>query len=731
MKKLGFLLLFALCQFITYGQSLNGTIKDDLGRKLENVEIFNLRNNTHAHSDVNGLFTLVDVMVGDTLRTSHIGYYPDTFVIRSMEVLNITLSTHFISLDEIIISPEINAMHAISKIDIETKPVNSSQDILRQVPGLIIGQHAGGGKAEQIFLRGFDVDHGTDVSVAVDGIPVNMVSHAHGQGYADLHFIIPETIDKINYGKGPYDSDKGNFATGGYVDFQTKNRLKQSIIKTEIGAFNTKRLMSMLQLSDKKIDSYIATEFISSDGPFDSPQNFHRVNLFGKIGIPISKSKKIEFSSSYFDSRWDASGQIPQRAVDNKSISRFGAIDDTEGGSTGRKNINLRYQEYINDRTKIKSNIYYSQYDFELFSNFTFFLEDSINGDQILQKENRELFGTNASFEQKFSGNFKGGWAAGISLRQDVVDNSLLSRTKNRTTTLEKLKHGDIQETNAAPYFNLDFIFGKWKLSPALRFDYFNHQFYDKLQTAYSLQSKETEILSPKLNVFYNASNKLQLFIKTGRGFHSNDTRVVVTKSVATILPAATGADIGLIWKPQSSVIVNLALWQLNLEQEFVYVGDAGIVEPSGESIRKGVDLGLRYQPKTWGYFSLDVNYSHARSGGEYIPLAPNFTGSSSFILQKIKNVDLGIHLRYVRDRPANEDNSIIAEGYTVVDFNSIYRIKNIRIGAQIQNLLNTEWNEAQFATESRLMNEVEPLEELHFTPGVPFFLKAIVAVEF
>ncbi len=212
----------------------------------------------------------------------------------------------------------------------QTSPVRSSQEILRKVPGLFIGQHAGGGKAEHIFLRGFDIDHGTDVAISVDGMPVNMVSHAHGQGYADLHFLIPETISKIDFGKGPYYSDIGNFGTAGYVQFKTKDVLESSQLSLEYGAFNTTRTMAMLNVLDTENHSaYLAADYTVSDGPFESSQNFSRNNFFAKYAGNISDKEKLNAIASHFNSTWDASGQIPVRAVKSGLITRFGAIDDT------------------------------------------------------------------------------------------------------------------------------------------------------------------------------------------------------------------------------------------------------------------------------------------------------------------------------------------------------------------------------------------------------------------
>jgi len=288
-----------------------------------------------------------------------------------------------------VITEELNTVSTISRLDLKVTPVNSSQEVLRKVPGLFIGQHAGGGKAEQIFLRGFDVDHGTDVSISVDGMPVNMVSHAHGQGYSDLHFVIPETINKIDFGKGGYYAQEGDFNTAGYVNFETKDYLKESSISASAGQFNTLRTVGLFDLLEntKNQNAYVALEYIATDGPFESPQNFNRLNLFGKYVMYSPENDKLTLTASHFTSRWDASGQIPQREVDNGNMTRFGAIDDTEGGETERTNFNVTFDNYISDDTKLSANAFYSHYAFELYSNFTFFLEDPVNGDQIKQKE--------------------------------------------------------------------------------------------------------------------------------------------------------------------------------------------------------------------------------------------------------------------------------------------------------------------------------------------------------
>ncbi|MBG6111572.1 hypothetical protein IWX84_002459 [Flavobacterium sp. CG_9.10] len=733
-----FIILITFFGMASYGQIQKGKVVDMDGNPIENAYLINITTETHAHTDEFGMFSIDKTVVGNALKVTAVGYKKMNFSVTSSESI-ISLEDDSFRLNEVVIQAKLSAMNVISKIDLQTTPVNSSQEILRKVPGLFIGQHAGGGKAEQIFLRGFDIDHGTDIAISVDGMPVNMVSHAHGQGYADLHFVIPETVEKIDFGKGTYYANKGDFATAGYVAFQTKDKLEKSSIGLEVGQFNTLRTVGLFNLlgNQKNQSAYIATEYILTDGPFDSPQNFNRINLLGKYSAILDDNSKFSISASRFSSKWDASGQIPQRLVDNGTISRFGSVDDTEGGKTSRTNFNASLSKPINENTFLKANAFYSKYEFELYSNFTFFLNDPINGDQIRQKENRNIYGMNAELNKKMKLNdLDLTFQYGVGFRADATTDTELSHTLNRRTTLQNIKLGDIDESNVFSYINSEINLGKLIINPAFRLDYFKFNYQDKLTTDYKTQSESKVKISPKLNFIYTENNNLQFFIKSGMGFHSNDTRVVVQNSGKQVLPTAIGTDIGTIWKPFPKLIVNSALWYLYLEQEFVYVGDAGIIEPSGKSKRMGVDLGLRYQLNDWFYLDTDANYTYARSmdapkGQDYIPLAPDFTSTGGLSFQKLNGFSGGVHYRYLKSRPANEDNSIVAKGYFVSDFNINYQYEKITIGMSIDNLFNTKWKETQFATESRLQNEPAGVEEIHFTPGTPFFMKGKITYTF
>jgi len=732
-----------LCFFninIVDAQILKGKVFDQyrtplVGAYIENLNYDHLH---HTHTRELGDFILEDVRIGDTLQVTFFGFENQRVIVKDINVeLAIIMREKSFDLDEIVVGQDIKSLNFITDIDIKTNPVQSSQEILRKVPGLFIGQHAGGGKAEQIFLRGFDIDHGTDIAIAVDGMPVNMVSHAHGQGYADLHFVTPEIIENIDFGKGPYYANKGNFATAGYVDFQLKERLDKNMFSIEAGRFNTFRNVGLFNLlQTEKHNAYAAAEYLITDGPFESSQNFNRLNLTAKYTGRFDNLDKVSLLFSHFTSRWDASGQIPERVVDSGQISRFGAIDDTEGGTTGRTNIALDFTKSIDSNTFMKSNLYYSMYDFELYSNFTFFLEDPINGDQIRQREDREIFGVNTEWNRiKNFDNSELLLQIGAGIRYDNIDDNELSHTRNRKNTLTQIQFGDVDESNIFAYANAEYEIGNWLINPGIRFDYFKFNYTDRGHPTYKSESRSTIIPAPNFNLVYSPNRDIQFFLKTGVGFHSNDTRLVLEPDQEDILPAAYGADIGTIWKPLPRMIVNTALWYLFLQQEFVYVGDAGIVEPSGKTRRLGIDFDLRYQFLDWLYANVDVTYTIARSieeelDNQYIPLAPITTATGGLNMKKGQMFG-GINVRYLADRPANENNSIVAKGYFITDLNIGYQFRRLNFGINVENLFNVDWNEAQFATESRLFNEPEPIEEIHFTPGTPFYIKGSVKYEF
>lgn len=702
------------------------------------------RDNTNSF----GSFRFTALAAGQyELIASHTGYKTEIIPVEVKENLvssvTVNLKKGHLNLSEVRVnSKRTNGLNTLSQVDIMLRPVNSSQDILRIVPGVFIAQHAGGGKAEQIFLRGFDIDHGTDINLTVDGMPVNMVSHAHGQGYADLHFLIPETIEKVGFEMGPYDPSKGNLATAGFVEFKTKDFLTENLIKAEAGDFNTKRISGQLKIFNKETHKsrqqfYVASEYFHNDSYFESPQDFHRFNLLGKYTIWFGNQSQLTISASTFDSRWDASGQIPDRAVKSGLITRFGSIDNSEGGNTGRTNFNIRFAKQWKNNWKSTDQFYYSRYHFNLYSNFTFFLDDPVNGDEIQQKESRNIFGYTTTAEKTWLlGNKKAVSEFGAGFRFDDVNDISLSKVVKRQF-LYDIQRGDVKEGNGFAYWNQQVqLNDQFSIDGGLRYDYFRFGYKDILagETAFRYQSKGT--FSPKLNFTYSPGSKVRLFLNNGVGFHSNDTRVILDNTANDILPKVVGTDLGIVLKPVKQLVLKATLWHLYSQQEFVYVGDAGIVEPSGKTRRFGLDLSARYQLNSWLFADMDINLTRARAIGEakgrdYVPLAPAFTSIGGLTAKTNKGFSGSLRYRFIDDRPANEDYSVTAHGYLIADVLLNYRIKKLDFFASMENIFNRKWNEAQFDTESRLQSEPNPVSEIHYTPGTPRFIKGGISVSF
>jgi outer membrane receptor protein involved in Fe transport len=749
------ILIIVLILLTTISHAHNGTIKGKVLDAKSNLPIDNanamlLENQTSTITDAFGKFQFSDLKAQPiNLKVSCIGYESKnvTVEIKDHETTDIivSLTAKKAKLDEVKINGTAKAtVDLLSKVDLNTRFINNSQDILKIVPGLFIAQHAGGGKAEQIFLRGFDCDHGTDIALSVDGMPVNMVSHAHGQGYADLHFVMAETIEKVNVRKGPYNASIGDFSTAGAIQFVTKSSFDKNTLSIEKGFFNNNRLSLITNLLSKKLSSkksnlIFAGEYNYNDSYFDRPSKLNRINIFSKYTQQLNKFNTLTISASHFNSFWDASGQIPARALDNKTITHFGSIDTTEGGATNRTNASITLLTGTAKNGIIKNQLFYNQYNFNLFSNFTFYKNDTINGDGIKQTEKRDIIGYNGSYNfSKAIWGYKLNTTIGAMARYDNISNSELTNVKQRTEILKRLSLGDIQQLNAGIFIDEQFsISKKLQANLGLRLDAFSFHYNDKLSQS-RIQPKKINksILSPKANLYYNYNKQVQFFLLSGKSFHSNDARVVVAQNGQEILPAAIGSEIGVNLKPVKNIWINTSLWRLKSNQEFVYVGDESVVEASGASRRYGVDLSLRYQLKSNLYIDGDVNYAISKSveeaeGENNIPLAPKFTSIGGFTYEPFKKLQTSLRYRHIGDRPANADNSIIAEGYTLLDASVNYTFKRFTFGLHAENLLNTTWREAQFETETKLQNETTPITEIHFTGGTPLNVKAKVSFNF
>jgi hypothetical protein len=753
-RPFGLLLGLLLGSQVAVGQrsaALRGTVTDSLsGQPLAGVGVGLLGQPRGTATDALGQFRLSGLAAGTyQVRLGALGYKLKTseitLVAGETRGLAAALATTNLNLAEVTVSQPRDpnqTLAAISHIDQTLRPINSAQDLLRLVPGLFIAQHAGGGKAEQIFVRGFDADHGTDFAVSIDGLPVNMVSHAHGQGYADFHFVIPETVEQLRVYKGPYTARFGDFATAGAGEFTTKTSLDRSQVKLEVGRFDTRRALVMLDLlgthhllSKRPESAYVAAEYNFTNSYFDAPQHFKRFNGLFKYTGQLTDRTSLTLLGSHFTSSWDASGQIPDRAVSEGLISRFGSLDPSEGGSTNRTNASVVLTTALPHDAVLRQQAYYSRYNFSLFSNFTFFKNDPVNGDEIDQTDHRNLYGYTGTYDRDDRlGRRNLHTVFGLGTRIDASDLGLRHAAQRRI--LDTVSTGRLYEQNINAYLDETLeLTDRLSVNAALRADLFIFQFRgqkaDSAAGFVPLTGRVTRgRVSPKLNLYYQLSPAVQLFVRSGLGFHSNDARGVVQGSGSfNALPRAVGAEVGSTFKPVPSLVVNAALWTLHLQDELVYSGDEGTTESAGPTRRYGVDVSARYQLTGRLFLDADVNYSHGRivnapEGENRIPLAPSFTSIGGLTLKNPNGLSASLRYRHIDSRPAQEDNAIRARGYFLLDAVANYTRPRFQLGASAENLLNVAWNEAQFATDSQLRGEATSVNELNFTPGTPFFVK-------
>lgn len=743
-------------------QMISGRVIDKITREpLDLAVARDVRTKTTTLTDKDGKFVIKTQAITDSLQISYIGYALQTVKGGATgHDLVIELQKGQIDLKEVIITSHTNNLtssRTLSSIDLNMQPVKSAQDLLRLIPGLFIAQHQGGGKAEQIFLRGFDADHGTDVNISVDGIPVNMVSHAHGQGYADLHFLIPETVRGYDFGKGPYYTTKGDLCTAGFVAYDTKNVLGNNMVKVEGGQFSTGRIVALINLlkshaKDKEQSAYIAGDALySNGGPFLLPEHFSRYNLFGKFNTRISPTTKMTVMGSTFSSRWRASGEIPNRAVAEGYIpSRWGVLDSSQGGLTTRTNVGVKLTTTLGSNSTWENQAYYTHYAFSLITNFTFFYYFPTTGDEFRQHEIRDMGGYSTKISKRdVVGNTSFSSVAGAGFRYDDISPSELDHT-GKGSFLDFLQFGKTRELNTNAYFDETIAMGKWLFNAGLRLDYFHFNYLNLAPMEDTFAAKvftgespnaQKGIFSPKLNIQYTVNPEIQLYFKSGKGFHSNDARVVIANQGYHILPAAYGLDVGINWKPAPRLFINTALWYLYLQEEFTFGQDlidqpGGPVQPSGKTRRLGIDVSLRYQLNNWLFANINMDFAHPRfidsaAGHEYLPLAPTFTSTAGLEFRTKTGWNGGISYRYLHNRAANSTYTLTALGYFVTDLAVNYTRPTYELGVAVENLFNVQWNESQFEYVSRLKYETQPVDEVSYTPGVPWFAKLKLAVFF
>jgi outer membrane receptor protein involved in Fe transport len=611
------------------------------------------------------------------------------------------------------------------------QPQGRPAQVLRLIPGFIAVEHSGGaGKADQYLLRGFDADHGTDVAFFTDGMPINFRTHAHGQGYADLNFIIPETIEGLDVNKGAYLPEYGDFATAGAVNFKTRQVVQEGIAQATGGQFDTQRYLLMFSPTKDKVRTLFAAEGYYTNGPFIHDNRYFRGNVLGKMTTNLTGRDELSLTGTFQKAQWNASGEIPLRAVEDGSLDRFGAIDPSEGGKTLRSTARLNYHYDTISGGQFFANAYGQYYRLDLFTNFTFFLNDPVNGDGIQQSDRRVVYGGDIGY--KHSGDVLGVPSVGMIGFQTRVDN-IHARLGTQTTRMPTgvTTDSDILEASYAPFVKVEVQPMSWmRLVGGVRAETFTFDVRNRCSTCAEQPAGRTSsgIVLPKMNLILGPWADTEFFANYGEGYHSNDARSAVTPGSAPLARAKT-YEVGVRSRPWGLEGVEFiaSLWRVDLQSELVFVGDEGTTEIRGLSRREGVEVAARGQ--VWGpvYFNGSVTWTKAEfSNGDAIPLAPEVTGYGAVLVRWPEGLISQLQATYLGARPLIEDRSVKSPSWIDFDLSERYqlpvKLSHGRLEAFffIQNLFNTTWEQAIFLFESRLRNEAAPVNDIHFVPGNP-----------
>jgi len=634
--------------------------------------------------------------------------------------------------------------------DLIMRPHATPEDILRVVPGLVIAQHQGGGKADQLFLRGFDADHGTDVAVFLDGVPVNMPSHGHGQGFADVHFLIPEVVDQVDVTKGPYYPEYGDFDTAGAVDMRTRPTFGESTLSATYGSFQEYRALGIAAFNELEGTPWVAAAVEGTNGRFENPEDLQRYNIFAKDTLKLSPTTELAILANAYGSQWNSSGQIPERAVTYGLIDAFGSLDPSEGGQTQRQELIATLTQHTAGSEAVQLKLWAIHYDVRLFSDFTFALRDPMNLDEVEQDDARVAAGLDARTSKTFQGDgMKLIATLGAQARYDSI-NTQLWHDHQRQRLLTCFDEGtnpcddaDIGESDLAAYVEGDWRVGRWlRVVAGVRGDLFEFKVDDQKPLAEQTSGQITSglvqqsIANPKLQVAFRPTSWWDLYLDAGGGFHSNDARAVIAAAGAGALPRAIGAEVGTRVHLFDRLDAAAALWSLHLQSEQVFDADEDSTDAAGPTQRYGLDLEARYEILDWLWADGDLSLAHAvftqdPGNANAVALAPTRTGAAGVTALHPSGWKARLGMRYVGDRPANEDGSLVATGYTLFDFSASYRWRFLEVGFVVENLLNTQWREAQFATETQLPGEAHPVTDMAFTPGNPRNGRVTVAVHY
>ena len=633
----------------------------------------------------------------------------------------------------------------VGQAEFKYRPLARVGELVEVVPGTLATQHSGSGKANQFFLRGFNLDHGTDFSVSIDGVPMNMASHIHGQGYLDLNSVIPELVDKVDYGKGPYYADVGDFASAGYARMQTLQKLDKAFIKFTGGEFDYYRLVAANAHKIGAGDLLYAGEFNTYNGVWQRGEDLGKYN--GMLRYTVKeKDRGAAVHAKAYHSTWNATNPIPLSAVQSGEIDLYGTGDATDGGRSNRYSLSGNFwskgEAYKND-----FNAYLVYSDLDLYSNFSGYLNNPERGDQINQKERRLIIGGNGEqtwFNKVFG--FEMDNSIGLQVRHDRITGLAINHSQAQQV-FETVRQDNVAQTNVGLYIkNQTHWLKKFRTVSGLRTDFYHFDVNSKTLAANS-GNKTAALVSPKLSLIFGPWAETELFVNLGYGFHSNDARGITLNadpisgnatSAAPPLVKSRGGELGIRSQFIPGLNSTVALWWLQLSSELVFVGDAGTTEPTGRSERYGIEWNNYYQPTDWLTLDADFAFSTASYTGvpknqSYVPNSVRRVISAGAVVNLPYNLFATARIRHFGDVPLLEDNSFNAPDTTLLNIGTGYEKNNFKLEVDVFNLLGSKANDITYHYTYRMRNnaDVNGTQDTIFHPVEPRMIRVSATLKF
>ncbi len=635
----------------------------------------------------------------------------------------------------------------VGQAEIERVPFLRPGEVLERIPGLIATQHSGTGKANQFFLRGFNLDHGTDFSTSLEGVPLNLPTHGHGQGYLDVNLLIPELIEVLEFRKGPYFSNVGDFSSAGSSSVEYVDKIERPFIKATFGEFDYYRVVGGGSHAVGGGELLAAGEVQFYDGPWTLDENLEKYNGIAKWTWGDEERGVSLFGSAY-SADWNSTDQIALRAVDQGLIGRFDNLDADLGGNSSRYTVSGDIWNGAENTTRVRG--YVSFYDFDLWSNFTYFLDDPVNGDEFQQIDERTILGLDGSQELEHSlGPVDLVHTLGVQLRHDSISDVGLFKTAARNR-LSTVREDEVEVTSLGLYWNGESQLTDWaRAYVGVRGDLYWFE-VDALSNPENGGNESDGIVNPKVGLVLGPWADTEFYANYGGGFHSNDARGTTIRvdpvsgdPVDRVDPlvATQGAEIGTrtTWVP--GLQSTLALWWLDLDSELLFIGDAGNTEATRPSERYGLELANYWQPLEWLFLDADVTFTESEftdsdPAGNDIPGAIETTVAAGAAVDLDYGLFGSLRVRHFGPRPLIEDGSVESGSTTIVNMQTGWNWEGFPWGdltftLDVLNLLDSKDDDITYFYESRLAGEPAGVEDIHFHPVEPRMLRGSIAWRF